>query len=81
MAKRPNTKPAAPPPAVDLPTVLSGDFQPLPEITEPAIERRAPALLAGRCRCDGRSFVVTRSRAKAGGGYERYCDGCGVVQG
>lgn len=87
MAKRPVkptspvTPPALPPVVDDLPVVLSGDGAPLPEITEPPQEHTAPALPPGRCRCDGRSFVITRSRAKAGGGYERYCDGCGVVQG
>lgn len=47
----------------------------------PALEALAAAPVGPRCLCDGRSFVVTRSRAKKGGGFERYCDGCGVVQG
>ena len=39
-----------------------------------------PRVVTAGCKCEGRSFVVTRSRPRKGGGYERYCDGCGVVQ-
>lgn len=80
MAKRPHTParpapapiPAAvePEPMVDTPAPVAAPVRPAAPVT--------PCLLTVPCAFP---FQVTRSRPIKGGGYERYCDGCGAVQG